>query len=800
MAEPNPETTLRPPTLLLPVPAVPGVLVTFGGEDPVAGAIPSVPDSGWYHELITRAGAVSAGWLGPGGAGGNPGWSAADAVAWHADYVDSYLYNPLWWFGPTSGGGPARLGAALMARSELVKLHFDDLASTVQIRRMWQRYLGGTVAALVWAAEHDDVDAARNAIGCGLHAMQDFYSHSTWVDAAGRRALTWFEAATPPPVRRPWPGVPLHRPLELAAPVSLDRAELAGRILRIIGSDPRPGWELSTGTYELGPQHGIHVHGKYAYDCTVLSRLPVGLRDVAVPLLSFVGLDDLAARWRRCTGDTAAPAPIPALAGVAAPPGILVLAPTGIALDNHWMAGISRGNRALDDPGLTGDDLFAIARGLATRTTTQWLRELERVATAALDPIDPGFWSRVTRQQRHGVGTASSAAPNPESPADLRQFEDPAQQLFRLLTAGDYPPSPIGPDEAWWLRVALGTSTSALSGTDADIVLEAAGQEFLLDYGRLRSQSGSWTENRLLEWNDFEAGSRCAYVVGPFPTRPGSITLHNRAAGAGQLLAAAWSDFTAAVAAAVDAIGDLLLTLVGGHADMVGSGQRSWGWPALAAIASRGTPEAASLTIDGGPEGRYRLEFDVMASWSGDDLLARVTVRRLVCLEESDWDRFTSDDEPFVLTLVTAPASGQSRSQILGPYSGVDTGETVTTTDATAALVTVPRGTGLVVAVQVLESDDESAAARAQLLSDFAATFQTRTANPRSQLLDAVGTVLAPDWRIADVEVFAFRRGGVVEAGTVLPRTVVNDWLNAGASRTFAFTQPPRASIGLQVS
>ncbi len=112
----------------------------------------------------------------------------------------------------------------------------------------------------------------------------------------------------------------------------------------------------------------------------------------------------------------------------------------------------------------------------------------------------------------------------------------------------------------------------------------------------------------------------------------------------------------------------------------------------------------------------------------------------------------------------------------------------------------MPRGTGLIVAIQVLESDDETPATRAQLLSNFASTFQTRTANPRSQLVDAVGTVLAPDWRIADVEAFAFRRGSVVEAGTVLPRTVVNDWLNAGSSRTFGFTQQPRASIGLQVS
>ena len=218
MAQPNPATHQLLPAVLLPVRTVPGILSTFSGEDPIAGAAAAVPGSGWYHELITRDGAVAAGWQGPGGPGTAAGSTAADALAWHADYVDSYLYNPLWWFGPTSGGGPARLGAALMARSELIKLHFDDLASTVQIRRMWQRYLGGTVAALVWAAEHDDIHAARNAIGCGLHAMQDFYSHSTWVDAGGRRTLTWFEAATPVrPWLLRWPGTAPVRDLALAA-------------------------------------------------------------------------------------------------------------------------------------------------------------------------------------------------------------------------------------------------------------------------------------------------------------------------------------------------------------------------------------------------------------------------------------------------------------------------------------------------------------------------------------------------------------------------------------------------------
>jgi hypothetical protein len=706
-----------------------------------------------------------------------------------------------------------------MARPELVKLHFDDLTSTGQIRTMWRRYLGGTVAALVWAAEANDVHAARNAIACGLHAMQDFYSHSTWVDVAERRSRTWFEAATPTPAwpfvpRRPRVSVPERwrwgRDLPLVvdgtprAEVTLDPARIRppfGRFpVLVVGPDPRPGWDLSTGMYELGAQHGFHVHGMYGFDCTILSNLPLGLRDVAVPLLSFVGMSDLAARWRHCTGDHSAPATPPALAGQQAPPGILVLAPTGIALDNRWMASISKPNRALDDPTLTGDALFDTARGLAARTTTAWLDELDRIAAGDLDRIRPGFWHRVTTEPRTGVGATSASTPNPETPLDTAQFEDPAKQLFRLLSAGAYPPDPTETADGWWLRVTLGTPLEPFAGTDADIELEALGQTFLLDHGRTRSPQGSWMENRLLEWNDFEAGSRCSYVVGPFPTCPASITLRNRAASTSQILAAAWTDFTNALRVIGEAIEDVLLALVSGHADLVGGGQRTFGWAELATIAARGTALPGTILVDGGPEGRYLLEFDVAAAPSGNDLACLVTFRRLVCLEESDWDRFTSDDEPFVLALVSAPAAGVSQPLMIGPFSGVDTGEARSTASAAPVVLTVPRGSGLVVAIQVMESDDESQAARQQLLAEFASQVGVQTGPPRSALLDAVGTALAPDWKLGDVEVFAFRRNAVVECGMVLPRTTVNGWIEAGTSRTLPFLRGPDRAIALQVS
>jgi DNA-binding beta-propeller fold protein YncE len=124
--------------------------------------------------------------------GGEESRAAADGLTWawgwDADHAGGHLYDP---FGSATGGR-GRFQAARFAHDELAKVHFDDLASTARINLMWRRYLGGTVAGLLWAADRGDVAAARNIVGAGLHAMQDFYSHSNWVDLSFRRR-TWFE-------------------------------------------------------------------------------------------------------------------------------------------------------------------------------------------------------------------------------------------------------------------------------------------------------------------------------------------------------------------------------------------------------------------------------------------------------------------------------------------------------------------------------------------------------------------------------------------------------------------------------
>lgn len=143
----------------------------FGGEDLMLGRP-------WYHEQLTLASAQREGWS----------VGAAADLAWYARRIDDYLYNPLWRL-----GGRWRRHSVRLVGPLLKNLHFDDLSTNEQVVRLWQRYTSGTAAAVIFAWKRDDIPAARNAIGVSLHAMQDFYSHSNWVDEPERRVAGWPE-------------------------------------------------------------------------------------------------------------------------------------------------------------------------------------------------------------------------------------------------------------------------------------------------------------------------------------------------------------------------------------------------------------------------------------------------------------------------------------------------------------------------------------------------------------------------------------------------------------------------------
>jgi hypothetical protein len=157
-------------------------VTAFGGDDPILGRP-------WYHAELTREASRAAGW--------DP--APSDDLAWYAVHIDMYCFDPTWRFraipGPaTPRAWTARVAAVPRLRPPLTTLHFLDLFTAEQVGAAWLRITSGTLAGLAWAARDGDVCGARLLIGLSLHAMQDFYAHSTWVDDPGRRDLTWFAA------------------------------------------------------------------------------------------------------------------------------------------------------------------------------------------------------------------------------------------------------------------------------------------------------------------------------------------------------------------------------------------------------------------------------------------------------------------------------------------------------------------------------------------------------------------------------------------------------------------------------
>jgi hypothetical protein len=742
----------------------------FGGEDPISG-------NPWHHAKITWHAARDAGWDATGQIvsidqvswadknGPYPDNSAAAAVAWHADYVDSYLYNPLWW----ASGGWGRFKAALLDQADLVNLHFDDTTSTRQIQLLWDRYLGGIVAGLLWAAERNDVGAARNVVGAGLHALQDFYSHSNWVDDPNRRGTIWPKAG-------PQAGAT---------------------------SDPRDAMHLYTGAYEHATQTAFKPHGKYAFDCALMRRLiPAELMDLACAAISPLSNTALCRRWQECKG---AVSPRPeTVAGVPIPPNIFYVEPPGIALDNKWMSKIAVQQRDLPDRGqttATGDAMFTHAQSLAQEHTTAWLKDLDTVLGRA---GYGAFWQRVKTEPR----TGDRQIPGPPELAnmlgryngDIEQYEDAQRMPFTFVSAGKYPPDPGGTDEGWFLRLDISTASETNAGTDADIYADIYGKSFLLDHMHERTPQGGIGQNRLLEYNDFEAGSTDTYVVGPLVQRPRELVLRNSAASALDVVEAAWKDLKDVVSGIVEDLGDFLLSLIGGHADYVGADKRTWSWADLNRIRQTG-PESFTLQFRSPEEGKY----DVRGTLSSTEdtptgVRARVTLHTLYCVAESKWDEATWEDEPFVVAFVSSPASDQRVGRLTSPFSNVNTGETRSISPPLEWVMDVPRNGGLILASQVWESDVESKEERDKIRDNFARRFDEGTVNERSAFLDALGRAIAPDWKAGMLDAYAFKRGKVVEVAHLATNRPLNRWVGAGESLAVPLDTVPTRAVSIDAS
>ena len=112
---------------------------------------------------------------------------AADAVQvsnWLTDYYTS---------SPTRPEG---------SQCDLEKLHFDDVFTVDAISKYWATLAANTKTAVQQAEHNNDAVEFYTALGMSLHVVQDFYSHSNWVELNGTdgpyKTRTWFQTQPPP--------------------------------------------------------------------------------------------------------------------------------------------------------------------------------------------------------------------------------------------------------------------------------------------------------------------------------------------------------------------------------------------------------------------------------------------------------------------------------------------------------------------------------------------------------------------------------------------------------------------------
>jgi hypothetical protein len=118
-----------------------------------------------------------------------------------ADLGEVYAKMPP---GVPTGASKGSNGLQSVDLEALARLHFDALTSHAQVESQWKALEANTTAALAkWAAEPSVKDGYRPVvlmtILCGsLHAVQDFYSHSTWlkkVPPVAGIVPIWFDVA-----------------------------------------------------------------------------------------------------------------------------------------------------------------------------------------------------------------------------------------------------------------------------------------------------------------------------------------------------------------------------------------------------------------------------------------------------------------------------------------------------------------------------------------------------------------------------------------------------------------------------
>jgi hypothetical protein len=298
------------------------------------------------------------------------------------------------------------------------------------------------------------------------------------------------------------------------------------------------------------------------------------------------------------------------------------------------------------------------------------------------------------------------------------------------------------------------------------------------------------SDQTLLGRNDFEAGDIAAYIIGPLAEPPRTLALLNDAPDVGDVAQAVVD----ALGRALDTAVDFFTGLWGYGADFVGKAH----WPIPAATLETlapGSRSPFSLMCNGLKNGVYMVtgfvegtsqtgRFPNGVPWRR----YRVSFENLICIKESEWDRFTEEDEPFVLGLVI-PHGGSAPmiSWRTAPYGGVHTGHTVPITRSYTVEVPLTYGF-LSVACAVYESDNETPNDRDLLLTDFASRVGSTVVEPEDSLAEVLGETIASGWKLASVEAVAFRRSPTVEVRAYQPRTF-DQWVDGGHQVDWTLTE-----------
>lgn len=788
----------------------------FGGEN-----LLSTEWRDWHHNVLTRKAAQDAGFFRVLGAGEKRTEdeidSAAAEVGWHASFVDSYGYNPLFW---VQGGG-ARIGVAMTVHDELVKVHFDDLPSLPQVRWQYFQYTTGCVNGLYWAKSLFDraqteqerkvaIGAARHILGISLHGIQDFYSHSNWVDEPSRRESTWF-------------------------------AHFAQQQGSLFSS------AIYTGAYEHPDNVAVHSHGVISPMLSALQPI-AGFMDIASGPFSPVHDAPIMDMWRKSKNRTLAiqpgilptpqlsssflegllggqPRPLsevvdgffatPNKTLVGVPPNLMVVSPPGIALDATYLRDIAVRQRGLvtnatppDQARKIADTVFLAAYRDAYSASYQWLMRLNKIMAA--DASARGFWGRVKTDLPTGTQT--------------QQFENANLRGYEFISSGTYPPPSSAvdselrsnggvPKDQYFLRVKLKTSTEALSGTDADIYLrtDVDNQKFLLDQAPLIDRTNRPSKDKsLLEGlfvpNDFEAGSEATYLVGPFSRLPRTLTLENDSGDAGQVLLALVNSFGQVITDVADSIIGFFKTLLGSEPDYVGDERFFWTWRELNAIGS--APVEFSKQVTNRDEGTYIVSGKIWRTReTATDATFRIQLTHLRCVKESTVDQPRigfGGDEPFLIAALS-PLPGEVRkarsdvfiwahdnqtTELRRPANGNEklefdkrrTGAYYFDFDN----VTVPKNYGAIgLPFGIWESDDDSDADRVKMMNKFSEKVEGPARTSSTNFVSELGRAVAPDWKLEHIQVTGFSKGNVSALGTLLDQRV-DRWIPGKQTASFS--------------